>query len=254
MAQQVTRPGKLAALASTKSAVAGAVTMEKLTDYKDASTYNNFYEFGTDKADPRATRTPSRPRPGRWRWRAHQSRANTALKICSTAQRAGRAHLRLRCVEGWSMVIPWVGYSLAELIKRVEPMGSAKYVEFVTLADKATMPVGSRVLDWPMWRPAHGRSHAPAGPCWRLACMARCCPTRTRAGAPGGAMEVRFQERQEHRQDPFTERSQAPPGTRPRSRNTALFQREPNVDHPAGARRPSAALAKTDCLPKSVRR
>jgi sulfoxide reductase catalytic subunit YedY len=52
MAQQVTRPGKLAALASTKSAVAGAVTMEKLTDYKDASTYNNFYEFGTDKADP----------------------------------------------------------------------------------------------------------------------------------------------------------------------------------------------------------
>ena len=57
---------------------------------------------------------------------------------------------RLRCVEGWSMVIPWVGYSLAELIKRVEPQGSAKYVEFVTLADKATMPfVGSRVLDWP---------------------------------------------------------------------------------------------------------
>ena len=52
MGQQVTRPGKLAALTSTKSAVAGAVTMEKLTDYKDASTYNNFYEFGTDKADP----------------------------------------------------------------------------------------------------------------------------------------------------------------------------------------------------------
>jgi sulfoxide reductase catalytic subunit YedY len=57
---------------------------------------------------------------------------------------------RMRCVEGWSMVIPWVGYSLAELIRKVEPLGSAKYVEFVTLADPKTMPfVGSRVLEWP---------------------------------------------------------------------------------------------------------
>ena len=57
---------------------------------------------------------------------------------------------RLRCVEGWSMVIPWVGYSVAELIRRVEPQGSAKFVEFVTLADPKTMPfVGSRVLEWP---------------------------------------------------------------------------------------------------------
>ena len=57
---------------------------------------------------------------------------------------------RMRCVEGWSMVIPWVGYSMAELIKKVEPLGSAKYVEFVTLADPKTMPyVGTRVLEWP---------------------------------------------------------------------------------------------------------
>jgi sulfoxide reductase catalytic subunit YedY len=57
---------------------------------------------------------------------------------------------RLRCVEGWSMVIPWIGYSLAQLIKQVEPLGSAKYVEFVSLADPKTMPyVNSRVLDWP---------------------------------------------------------------------------------------------------------
>jgi methionine sulfoxide reductase catalytic subunit len=57
---------------------------------------------------------------------------------------------RLRCVEGWSMVVPWVGYSLSELIKRVEPQGSAKYVEFITLADRAQMPgLRSGVLDWP---------------------------------------------------------------------------------------------------------
>ena len=151
MAQQVTRPGKLAALASTKSAVAGAVTMEKLTDYKDASTYNNFYEFGTDKADParNAHTLKTTPwtveveglikKPGKYG-------IEDLLKLSAQEERI----YRLRCVEGWSMVIPWVGYSLAELIKRVEPMGSAKYVEFVTLADKATMPyVGSRVLDWP---------------------------------------------------------------------------------------------------------
>ena len=57
---------------------------------------------------------------------------------------------RLRCVEGWSMVIPWVGYSLAELVKRVEPTGNAKFVQFVTLADPAQMPgLRSSVLDWP---------------------------------------------------------------------------------------------------------
>jgi methionine sulfoxide reductase catalytic subunit len=57
---------------------------------------------------------------------------------------------RLRCVEGWSMVIPWVGYSLAELLRQVEPLGSARYVEFVSQADPATMPgLRSGVLDWP---------------------------------------------------------------------------------------------------------
>jgi sulfoxide reductase catalytic subunit YedY len=57
---------------------------------------------------------------------------------------------RMRCVEGWSMAIPWVGYSLAELIRKVEPTGNAKFVEFTTLADRAQMPgLSSRVLDWP---------------------------------------------------------------------------------------------------------
>ncbi|MBP7325158.1 MAG: protein-methionine-sulfoxide reductase catalytic subunit MsrP [Alicycliphilus sp.] len=151
MAQQVTRPGKLAALASTKSAVAGAVTMEKLTDYKDASTYNNFYEFGTDKADPARNAHTLKTTP----WtveveglvaRPRRFDIDELLKLSPQEERI----YRLRCVEGWSMVIPWVGYSLAELIKRVQPLGSAKYVEFVTLADKAVMPgVNGRILDWP---------------------------------------------------------------------------------------------------------
>ena len=148
---QVTRPGKNAALPGAPSAVPGAMTVEKLTSYQDASSYNNFYEFGTDKADPARNAHTLKTTP----WmvavdglvkKPGQYGIEDLLKLSPMEERI----YRLRCVEGWSMVIPWVGYSLAELIKRVEPLGSAKYVEFVTLADKKTMPfVGSRVLDWP---------------------------------------------------------------------------------------------------------
>lgn len=142
---------RAARLAGQKSAVAGAATMEKLTDYKDATGYNNFYEFGLDKGDParNAHTLQTTPwsvsveglvkKPGRYA-------LEDLLRLSAMEERI----YRLRCVEGWSMVIPWVGYSLAELIRKVEPLGSAKYVELVTLADRKTMPyVGSSVLDWP---------------------------------------------------------------------------------------------------------
>ncbi|MES2531071.1 MAG: protein-methionine-sulfoxide reductase catalytic subunit MsrP [Pseudomonadota bacterium] len=144
-------PGKLAALKGAKSSVPGAQTMEKVTEYKDATTYNNYYEFGTDKADPakNAGTLKTQPwtveveglvkKPGKYG-------IEDLIKLSAQEERI----YRLRCVEGWSMVLPWVGYSLAELIKKVEPQGNAKYVEFLTLADPKTMPfVGSRVLDWP---------------------------------------------------------------------------------------------------------
>ncbi len=148
---QIKGPGVLPALPAVPSALAGAQTLEKPTTYKDATTYNNFYEFGTDKSDParHAHTLKTRPwtveveglvkKPGRYgledlmKWAAMEERI-----------------YRLRCVEGWSMVIPWVGYSLAELIRRVEPQPGAKYVEFVTLADRATMSgVRGGMLDWP---------------------------------------------------------------------------------------------------------
>jgi sulfoxide reductase catalytic subunit YedY len=145
------RPGKLAPLPGVKSVQAGAVTMEKLTDYKDASSYNNFYEFGTDKADPAQNAHSLKTSP----WTVEieglvkkpaRYTLEELLKLASQEERI----YRLRCVEGWSMVIPWVGYSLSELIRKVEPLGNARYVEFVTLADPKSMPfVGSRVLDWP---------------------------------------------------------------------------------------------------------
>lgn len=148
---QMARPGKLAALPGAKSAVAGASTVEAVTGYDDASLYNNFYEFGTDKSDPAAYSKQFKTRPWTVQVEGLVKTPKTygieeLLKLSAMEERI----YRLRCVEGWSMVIPWVGYSMAEFIKKVEPLGSAKYVEFVTLADKAQMPgLRSGVLDWP---------------------------------------------------------------------------------------------------------
>jgi sulfoxide reductase catalytic subunit YedY len=124
---------------------------DKLTPFKDATGYNNFYEFGTDKADPARNAHTLVTRP----WsvmvdglvkKPLQFSLDELQKIAPQEERV----YRLRCVEGWSMVLPWRGFSLAELIRRVEPLGSAKYVEFQSLADPKTMPfVGSRLLDWP---------------------------------------------------------------------------------------------------------
>jgi sulfoxide reductase catalytic subunit YedY len=154
LAQAITltpRPGKLAALADVKSTVAGALTMEQVTDYKDASSYNNFYEFGTDKSEPERNAHTLKTRP--WAIAIEglvKKPASYALEDLMKLSAQEERIYRLRCVEGWSMVIPWVGYSLSALIKKVEPLGSAKYVEFVTLADPKTMPnVSSHVLDWP---------------------------------------------------------------------------------------------------------
>jgi methionine sulfoxide reductase catalytic subunit len=151
IAQTVQKPGKLAALTGAKSAVAGAVTMEKITDYKDVSTYNNFYEFGTDKSDPakNAGSLVTKPWSVAVEGLVKQPKTYMLEDLLKLGPQEERIY-RLRCVEGWSMVIPWVGYSLSELIKKVEPMSNAKYVEFITLADPKTMPfVGSRVLEWP---------------------------------------------------------------------------------------------------------
>lgn len=139
------------ALQHVPSKVAGAQTLEKATALEHATGYNNFYEFGVGKDDPAryAHAMPTSPwtveveglvhKPGKWA-------LEDLLKLSPMEERI----YRLRCVEGWSMVIPWVGYSLAELIRRVEPMGSAKFVEFVTLADAQHMRgLRSRVLDWP---------------------------------------------------------------------------------------------------------
>jgi sulfoxide reductase catalytic subunit YedY len=125
--------------------------LDKQTPFKDASSYNNFYEFGTDKDDPARTAHTLKTRPWTVSIEGEVKKPMTLdidslLKLAPLEERV----YRLRCVEGWSMVIPWVGYSLAHLIRKAEPLGSAKFIEFVSLADPKQMPgVGSRVLNWP---------------------------------------------------------------------------------------------------------
>jgi sulfoxide reductase catalytic subunit YedY len=126
-------------------------TTDKLTPQKDVTTYNNFYEFGTGKEDPAENAGTLKTRP--WTVMVEGECAKPKrydieelLKLAPLEERV----YRMRCVEGWSMVIPWVGFPLSEIIKRAEPNSKAKYVEFVTLMDKAQMP-GQKVavLEWP---------------------------------------------------------------------------------------------------------
>lgn len=126
-------------------------TTETITPYKDVTHYNNYYEFSTEKDEPAELAKNFRTRP--WKVKIEglvdkkqELDIDTILKMAPPEERI----YRHRCVEGWSIVVPWVGFSLSELIKRVNPTSKAKYVEFTTLLDTAQMPGTRRpVLDWP---------------------------------------------------------------------------------------------------------
>ena len=126
-------------------------TSEEQTPYDDVTSYNNFYEFGTGKEDPAryAGSLKTRPWTVRVDGEVKQERTFGIDELLTLAPLEERVY-RLRCVEAWSMVVPWVGYPLSTLIKQVQPTGNAKYVEFTTLLDPEQMPgQRSRVLDWP---------------------------------------------------------------------------------------------------------
>jgi sulfoxide reductase catalytic subunit YedY len=124
---------------------------EKETPFKDITNYNNFYEFGTDKYSPAREAQKLKTRPWTVKIEGAVAKPQTLdvdaiMKMAPLEERI----YRMRCVEGWSMVIPWAGFPLSELIKRVQPTSKAKYVEFVTLNDPGQMPgVSVPVLNWP---------------------------------------------------------------------------------------------------------
>ncbi len=126
-------------------------TKEKLTPYKDVTSYNNFYEFGTDKKSPALQAGSLKPRPWTVVVEGAVSRpGNYFLEDILKGRSLEERIYRMRCVEGWSMVIPWVGFPLGDFIKRLEPAANARYVEFQTLFDPVQMPGQKRdVLEWP---------------------------------------------------------------------------------------------------------
>ena len=126
-------------------------TTETVTPYKDVTNYNNYYEFSTEKDEPAKLAQKFRTRP--WKVKIdglvdkkQELDVDTIIKMAPPEERI----YRHRCVEGWSIVVPWVGFSLSELIKRVNPTSKAKFVEFTTLLDLSQMPGQQRsVLQWP---------------------------------------------------------------------------------------------------------
>ena len=125
---------------------------EELTTLKDITTYNNFYEFGTEKEDPHQNAKEFRTNP--WKVSVEgQVKKSTSYDVESIIKMHPSLEeriYRLRCVEAWSMVIPWIGIPLASVIKAVEPTSKAKYVAFQTLHDPRQMPGQRRaVLQWP---------------------------------------------------------------------------------------------------------
>ncbi len=129
----------------------GFSTSEKQNTFEEITSYNNYYEFGTDKSDP--ARYAGRMKVSPWTVKVDglvNKPADYHLEdIIRSAALEERVY-RLRCVEAWSMVIPWVGLPLASFLKRVEPQGKAKFVEFTTLNRPSEMRgVMSPVLDWP---------------------------------------------------------------------------------------------------------
>jgi sulfoxide reductase catalytic subunit YedY len=139
--------GRLAPLKSRRT----IATSEDPTPIDAVTGYNNFYEFGLDKDDPARNAGTLRPSPwtvkvGGLVQKPITLDVDTWISKLSLEERV----YRMRCVEGWSMVIPWVGFPLAGLLKSVEPLSNAKYVRFTTLADPDQMPgVRFPALDWP---------------------------------------------------------------------------------------------------------
>jgi methionine sulfoxide reductase catalytic subunit len=126
-------------------------TTEKATPFKDITNYNNYYEFSTDKYEPAGLAAKFRTRP--WTVKVEglvKTPKTLDVDAIIKSNPLEERIYRHRCVEGWSMVIPWVGFPLGTFIKQLDPLAKAKYVEFTTLNDPSQMPgLRSGVLDWP---------------------------------------------------------------------------------------------------------
>ena len=151
------RPGASAEAVATAGSLPARVyhgpydTKEPMSKIADITGYNNYYEFGVDKSDPARNAGKLKTRP--WTVQISGLVKKPQTVDIDTLQSwfplEDRLY-RMRCVEGWSLVIPWLGFPLAALLRRIEPTGGAKYIQFTSLADPAQMPgVRQPILNWP---------------------------------------------------------------------------------------------------------
>ena len=197
-------------------------TTEKETPYKDVTNYNNFYEFSTDKYEPATLAKDFKTRP----WtvtidgdvkKKQVLDVDTIIKMAPPEERI----YRHRCVEGWSIVVPWIGFSLSELINRADPLPKAKYVEFTPYTIRNKCPASAPAF----CTGPTSKACAWMRPCIRWLCSASACmasrsPTRMAPRFASCSLEIRLQERQINRPIRFTGRSApehmeqiAPPNT-----------------------------------------
>lgn len=237
----------------------GFRTAEELTRLEDVTSYNNFYEFGTDKTDPsKAAKTlklsPWTVKVGGECEKPGSLSLDELLKGIASEERI----YRLRCVEGWSMVIPWTGVPLGEVLKRFAPTSKAKYVAFTTLADPQQMPgVRYRSINWPYREGL--RIDEAMHPLTLLATGLYGKPLPQQNGAPLRLVvpwKYGFKSIKSIVEIRFVEKCPRPPGTICNLPNTASFPTSiQRWTTRAGARRPNAAspAPPASCLPNASR-
>ena len=149
VAVSAARASSLAALAAKPNPE--FMSVEKITEYVQATTYNNFYEFGMDKSDPERYAGQMKVSPWSVRVEGEVAKPGVfSIEDLLALQPMQERIYRMRCVEGWSMVIPWIGYPLSALLNQVQPTGNGKYVEFITDMQPDVMRgLSSSVINWP---------------------------------------------------------------------------------------------------------
>jgi hypothetical protein len=210
-------------------------TNEKPTDYKHVTSYNNYYEFGTEKEEPARYAKALKVRPWSVVVEGEVAKPRTfGIEELLKFPLEERIY-RLRCVEAWSMVVPWVGFEFNRIAKLVEPTAKAKFVEFVTAYQPETM-VGAKlpVLDWPYLEGLRIDEAMHPLTIMGVGLYGEVLPNQNGAPIRSSSVEVRIQERQVARQDPFR-RKAAPDelGAGAATGVRLLLQREPERRPPA---------------------
>ena len=218
-------------------------TDEKLNSYRDVTTYNNFYEFGTDKADPGKYAHSLKTRP----WSVvveGQCGKPGSYNIEDIMARRSKGIYRMRCVEAWSMVIPWIGYPMSEFLTRFEPTARAKCIRgFKTLVDTRQMPGQTEpALNWPYTEGLRMDEAMHPDALSALASTARCCRTRTARDSPVVPWKFTTSRASDRSCACASSRtSRSTPGSSRSRRNGFYANVNPTVDHPRWSQVANAA-------------